>query len=77
MAFGQFQQDIHLWVVNQDPKDSKDPPVYAPWIQVLLKSGKMGPQRLNSSPNGRAPYLVMLSTPTTAKVPGHNSWIYY
>ena len=24
MAFGQFQQDIRLWGVNQDPKDSKE-----------------------------------------------------
>ena len=24
MAIGQFQQDIHLWDVNQDPKDSKE-----------------------------------------------------
>ena len=27
MATGQFQQDIHLWGVNQDPKDSKEPPL--------------------------------------------------
>ena len=32
MAIGQFQQDIHLWSVNQDPKDSKELPVCAPWI---------------------------------------------
>ena len=57
MAIVQFQKDICLWGVNQDPKDSKDPPVYAPWIQVLLKSGKMGPQRLSSSTHGRAPTL--------------------
>ena len=31
----------------------------------------MGPQRLNSSPYGRAP------TPTAVKVPGHDSWIHY
>ena len=30
MAFGQFQQDIGLWGVNQVPKDSKEPPRYAP-----------------------------------------------
>ena len=24
MAIGQFQQDIQLWGVNQDPKDSKE-----------------------------------------------------
>ena len=35
MAIGQFQQDIHLWSVNQDPKDSKELPLYAPGTQVL------------------------------------------
>ena len=33
MAIGQFQQDIHLWGINQDPKDSKDSPLYAPGSQ--------------------------------------------
>ena len=27
MAIGQFQQDICLWGVNQDPKDSKELPL--------------------------------------------------
>ena len=27
---GQFQQDIHSWGANQDPKDSKEPPLYGP-----------------------------------------------
>ena len=30
MAIGQFQQDIHLWDVNQDLKDSKEAPLYGP-----------------------------------------------
>ena len=37
MAIGQFQLDIHLWSVNQDPKDSKESPLYAPGTQVLIK----------------------------------------
>ena len=37
MAIGQFQQDIHSWGVNQDPKDSKEPPLHAPGTQVLIK----------------------------------------
>ena len=37
MAIGQFQQEIHLWGVNQDPKDSKEPPLYASGTQVLIK----------------------------------------
>ena len=56
MVIGQFQQDICLWGVNQDPKDSKEPPLYAPGTEVL-KPGKMGPQMLNSSPLGGAPTL--------------------
>ena len=37
MAIGQFQQDIRLWDINQDPKDSKESPLYAPGTQVLIK----------------------------------------
>ena len=37
MAIGQFQQDIYMWGVNQDPKDSKESPLYAPGTQVLIK----------------------------------------
>ena len=58
MAIGQSQQDIRLWSMNKDPKYSKESPLYAPVTQVLIKkSGKMGPQRLNSSPHGRVPTL--------------------
>ena len=34
MAIGPFQQDVHLWGVNQDPKDSKK----SPYMLQLLKS---------------------------------------
>ena len=48
------------------------------WLKSYLKSGKMYPQRLNSSPHGRTPtYPVILSTPIVVKVPGHDSWIHY
>ena len=33
MAIGQFQQDIRLWAVNQDTKDSKESPLYAPELK--------------------------------------------
>ena len=52
MAIGQFQKDICLWVSTRIQKI-----LYAPGTQVLIKVGKMGPQRLNSSPHGRAPTL--------------------
>ena len=37
MAIGQFEQDIRLWGINQDPKDSKESLLYAPGTQVLIK----------------------------------------
>ena len=37
MATGQLQNDIHLWGVNQNPKDSKESPLYVPGTQVLIK----------------------------------------
>ena len=40
MTIGQFQKDIRLWGVNQDPKVSKEPPLYAPGTQVLIKVWK-------------------------------------
>ena len=42
MAIGQFQQDICSWGMNQDPKDSKESPLYAPGTQVLIKVWKDG-----------------------------------
>ena len=36
MAIGQFQYDICLWVIHQDPKDSESP-LDAPGTQVLIK----------------------------------------
>ena len=40
MALGQFQQDIPLWGVNQDPEDSKESPLFAPGSQVLINVWK-------------------------------------
>ena len=37
MAIGQFQQDICLWLVIQDLKESKEPPLYVPGTQVPIK----------------------------------------
>ena len=39
---GNSNKDICLWGVNQDPKDSKEPTLYAPETQVLVKVWKDG-----------------------------------
>ena len=76
MAIGQFQQDIHLWGVNQDPKDSKESPLYAPGKQVLIKVWKDGSPKAQLQPIWKGSYSVILSTPR-AVITGHNSWIHY
>ena len=77
MAVGQFQQDKCLWGVNQDPKDSKEPPLYAPGTQALIKVWKDGSPKGSTPAHVEGPYPVILSTPTAVKVPGHDSWIHY
>ena len=77
MTIGQFQQDIHLWGINQEPKDSKEPPLYAPGTQVLTKVWKSGSPKAQLQPTWEGPYPVIFSTPTAVKIPGHNSWIHY
>ena len=76
MAIGQFQQDICLWGMNQNPKDSKEPPLYAPWTQVLIKVWKDGSPKAQLQPTGKGPYPVILSTPTTVKIARHDFWIH-
>ena len=55
MALGQFQQDICLWGVNQDSKDSKEPSLYAPGTQVLFKIWKDGSPKAQLQPTWKGP----------------------
>ena len=57
MAIGQFQKDIHLWGVNQDPKVSKELPLYAPGTQALIKVWKDRSPKAQSQPTWKGPYL--------------------
>ena len=77
MAMGQFQQDICLWGVNQDPKDSKESPLYAPGTQVLIKVWRDESSKAQLQPTWKGSYPVILSTPIAVKVPGHNPWIHH
>ena len=77
MAIGQFQQDICLQVINQNLKNSKASPLYAPGTQVLIKVWKHGSPKAQLQPTWKGPYPVILSTPKVVKVPGHDSWIHY
>ena len=77
MAIEHFQQDICLWDVNQDPKYSKEPSLYAPGTQVLTKVWKDGSPKAQLQPTWKVPFPVILSTPEAIKVPGHDSWIHY
>ena len=70
MAIGQFQQDISLWGMNQDPKDSKESPLYTPGTQVLIKVWKDGSPKAQLQPTWKGPYPLILSIPTAVKVPG-------
>ena len=77
MAIGQFQQDIRLWGVNQNPKDSKESLLYAPGTHILIKVWKDWSPKAQLQPTWKGPYPVILSTPTAVKVPRHDSWIHY
>ena len=74
MAIGQFQQDIRLCGMNQDPKDSKESPLCVPLTKVLIKVWKDGSPKAQLQTTWKGPYPVILSIPTAVKVPGHDSW---
>ena len=77
MAIGQFQQDIRLWGVNQDPKDSKDLPQYAPVTQVQVKAWKDGSPKAQLQPKWKSPLSCNTFYPHNSQGTRTHSWIYY
>ena len=63
--------------VNQDPKDSKTPPLYVSGTQVLIKVWKDGSPKAQLQPTWKGLYPVILSTRIVVKFLGHDSWIHY
>ena len=53
--------------INQDPEDSKEPPLYAPGTQVLIKFWKDGSPKAQLQPTWKGPYPVILSTPKQSR----------
>ena len=47
-------------LVNQHPKDSEEPPLYAPGTQVLIKIWKDGSPKAQLQPAWDGPYTVIL-----------------
>ena len=54
-----------------NPKDSKEPPLYAPGTQVLTKVWKSGSPKAQLQPTWKGPYPVILSTPTAVHESSH------
>ena len=67
LATGQFQQDICLWGMNQDPKDCKESPLCAPGTQVLIKVWKDGSPKAQLQPTWKGSYPVILLPPQQSR----------
>ena len=64
MAIEQFQQEMRLWGVNQDTKNSEGLPLYA----LDTEGMERWVLRAQFQPKQTSPYPVILSTPTAVKV---------
>ena len=67
IAIRQFQKDICLWGMNQDSKDSKESPLYAPGTQVLIKVWTDGSPKAQLQTTWKGPYPVIPSTPHSSQ----------
>ena len=71
-----FQQAItELWKTTPDPASESSKPLFEPRTGVLIKTlGSWGP---SLEPLWEGPYQVMLSSPTSVKVPGIDLWVHH
>ena len=60
MAIVQFQKDICLWGINKDPQVYKEPPLYFPGDQVIIKVWKDRSPKARLQPMWKGPYPVIL-----------------
>ena len=71
-----FQQTlIELWEMTPDPTSESSKPLFEPGTEVLMKTLGSGGQPLQ--PLWEGPYQVILSSPSTVKVPGIDSWVHH
>ena len=71
-----FQQALTEFLeMAPDPASESSKPLFEPGTEVLIKTlGSGGP---SLEPLWEGPYLVMLSSPTSVKVPGIDSWVHH
>lgn len=65
-----------LWGVIQDPKGSKELPLYVSGTQVPIKIWKNGSLKAQPQPLWKGPYPTILSTHTAVKAQEHDSCIH-
>ena len=71
-----FQQALmELQEVTPNPASESSKPLFEPGTEVLIKTLGSGGQSLK--PLWEGPYQVILSSPTSVKVPGIDSWVHH
>ena len=72
-AFHQALTELHETI--PDPASESSKPLFEPGTEVLIKTlGSGGP---SLKPLWEGSYQVILSSPTTVKVPGIDSWVHH
>ena len=65
---------MELWEVTPNPAPESSKPLFEAGTEVLIKTLGSGGQSLK--PLWEGPYQVILSFPTSVKVPGIDSWVH-